>query len=228
MATRHPQALGLGTNFLNSLGQAGYSDQCAGVWRGVQPYYNGRLPISGCSMWWRRDLLEKEMLPSNIDDWELFWYAMILKKGVDEDVIAWDHSEITVDYTYGTGVTTSLMKKSVETQSLFLRRWREYVARRKYLNKYRSEERKCLVAFAAKYSHDRDFILSLEVDSGVEKMYVLNWLERILFLLRYGICGHDGRVRLILFIKMFFGPFSYALVSCVLDKTIHFRHVKHR
>lgn len=58
--------------------------------------------ISGCTAFWRRNLLAQELPSGTMDDFTLTWLAAI----ADSGKLVWDCTRITVRYSIGTGVTT--------------------------------------------------------------------------------------------------------------------------
>lgn len=101
----HPTLLGLCTNADRSNGGKMLDRTGTLIWKGTDA--NEPLEyLTGCTAFWKRDVLVMEKGRSVIDDLILTWCAIISGAGKHDEFLLWSMDESTVAYSVGTGVTT--------------------------------------------------------------------------------------------------------------------------
>lgn len=83
----------------------------------------------GCSCFWNRELLKYPLPKCNLDDYLLFWCAMIRFQDSMLPILKFASEDVTVRYSVGTGITTKPFSQ-VSGNGL-LRMIRAYTAQRK-------------------------------------------------------------------------------------------------
>lgn len=80
----------------------------------------------GCTSFWKREVLEKSFGRHNLDDYVLWWAAIVLGQGYPSVRLIWALNETTVEYSVGTGVSTELFNAVGRAHTWLGRQWQVY------------------------------------------------------------------------------------------------------
>lgn len=188
---------------------------------GDRPFYF----MHGCSCFWHRSILEKQASAHTLDDFVLYWSAIILASANKNLKIVWAYDKKTIAYSRSTGVTSIVNTDVAEKKFSIKDAWRKGSNIRKFGKKFGINTWNIIRAFNDKYGKDeiiREEILGYchlgEMESG-------GWLDRLKTLYRVYIlersCDYGGKRSWIcnmvrgLYISFFLGRFSFCCVEWI-------------
>ena len=220
--SRHPGAAGICTNYtVNSAGELAHEPDDEAFDANSLDWENRAGTIYGCTAFWHRKVLSRDLPDGIMDDFVLTWIAAISNAGE----LVWKMSVPTVAYSASSGVTTSYRQDVDKTSASLLHFWKKYYAAKEHGKRFGRKVWDSIKDFSDRYASDREMAETVK-GFWIASLSELGWFDRLKAV--WTVCAKErkndfggyrrriSRKVLIRFVSRFFGPFSFAPVAFLM------------